>query len=359
MDIGLAAKTSVYSLSTSISWLQEGLYPRSVEVVDTVDDGYRDSLGTGPMAASYHPRPQLPGKATPFRLLFGRDCRTQIDATSPSPDNEGMVGLHNLVADQSESLRLIRALRKDLQNRHEQRHRRRERENARIRRTSTGTRTKPGDLVLVKESGSALYNDCVHPKLTHDRWTGPWTVTAVIQAVTVHGPVHRSWVSLGWTQSLYNADPDSFTKTKSPGFVRVPVEVRLILAFSRSRRRCLCSWRFCRSLRNARISRRLSLWSATRLCSPTMPSLSGLGEVASIWVRQSRPNNRRKGVALPGSCGSGVVRCSHRAGCTYSYSLPSPLEGDAVAQSWCYYCGDGPWPCPSVVGQFGVDAVVV
>ena len=126
------------------------------------------------------PDPQLPGKATPLRLLFGRDCRTQIDATSPSPDNEGMVGLHNLAADQSESLRLIRALRKDLQNRHEQRHRRRERENARIIRTSTGTRTKPGDLVLVKESGSALYNDCVHPKLTHDRWTGPWTVTAVI-----------------------------------------------------------------------------------------------------------------------------------------------------------------------------------
>ena len=25
-----------------------------------------------------------------------------------------------------------------------------------------------------------LYNDCVHTKLTHDRWTGPWTVTAVI-----------------------------------------------------------------------------------------------------------------------------------------------------------------------------------
>ena len=25
-----------------------------------------------------------------------------------------------------------------------------------------------------------LHNDCVHVKLTHDRWTGPWTVTAVI-----------------------------------------------------------------------------------------------------------------------------------------------------------------------------------
>ena len=39
---------------------------------------------------------------------------------------------------------------------------------------------KQGDLVLVKEADSALQNDCVHVKLTHDRWTGPWTVTAVI-----------------------------------------------------------------------------------------------------------------------------------------------------------------------------------
>ena len=37
-----------------------------------------------------NPDPRLPGKATPFRLLFGRDCRTQMDATSPSPDDDGM-----------------------------------------------------------------------------------------------------------------------------------------------------------------------------------------------------------------------------------------------------------------------------
>ena len=35
-------------------------------------------------------------------------------------------------------------------------------------------------LVLVKGADSALHNDCVHTKLTHDRWTRPWTVTAVI-----------------------------------------------------------------------------------------------------------------------------------------------------------------------------------
>ena len=30
-----------------------------------------------------------------------------------------------------------------------------------------------------------------------------------------------------------------------------------------------------------------------------MPLSLGLGEVASIWVRQSRPDSKRKGVALP------------------------------------------------------------
>ena len=39
---------------------------------------------------------------------------------------------------------------------------------------------KQCNLVLVKEAGSALHNDCVYVKLTHDRWTGPWTVSAVI-----------------------------------------------------------------------------------------------------------------------------------------------------------------------------------
>jgi hypothetical protein len=39
---------------------------------------------------------------------------------------------------------------------------------------------KLSDLVLVKGADSALYNDCVYTKLTHDRWAEPWTVTVVI-----------------------------------------------------------------------------------------------------------------------------------------------------------------------------------
>ena len=124
--------------------------------------------------------PCLLGKATPFLLLFGRDCRTQMDATSPSPDGEGMDGLHNLIADKSENLRQVREVRKDLQYRHEQRRLRREHQNAGIRRTSTGARLKEGDLVLVKGADIALHNDCVNVKLNHERWTGPWTVAVVI-----------------------------------------------------------------------------------------------------------------------------------------------------------------------------------
>ena len=126
------------------------------------------------------PDSRLPGKATPFRLLFGRDCRTQVDATSPSPDDEDMYGLHKLIADKSENLRQVQEVRKDIQDRHEQRRLRGAHHNAGIRRTSTGTRVKQGDLVLAKEAASALHNDCVHVKLTHDRRTGPWPVTAVI-----------------------------------------------------------------------------------------------------------------------------------------------------------------------------------
>ena len=45
--------------------------------------------------------PRLPGKATPFLLLFGRS--TQIDATSPSPDDEGIEVLYNLLVDKSKA----------------------------------------------------------------------------------------------------------------------------------------------------------------------------------------------------------------------------------------------------------------
>ena len=103
-----------------------------------------------------------------------------MNATSPSPDDEGMDGPHSFITDKSQNLCQVQKVWKNLQYRHEQRRLRREHQNAGIRRTSTGARVKQDDLVLVKQADSALHNDCAHVKLTHGRWTGPWTVTSVI-----------------------------------------------------------------------------------------------------------------------------------------------------------------------------------
>ena len=91
-----------------------------------------------------------------------------MDATSPNPDDESMDGLRNLIADESENLRHVQEFRRDLQHRHEQRRLLREHHNVGISRTSTRTRVKQGDLVVVKEADSALHNDCVRVKLTHE-----------------------------------------------------------------------------------------------------------------------------------------------------------------------------------------------
>ena len=156
----------------------------------------------------------LPGKATPFLLLFSRNCHTQMDATSPSPDNEGMEGFHDLIADKSKNLRQVQDVHKDLQHRHEQRRLRRKYQNAGIRRTSTGTRVKQGDLVLVKEAGSELHNDFVHVKLIHNRWTRPWTDTAVITPglcyrVTLQGRRERVWRAAASHIKPYRLRPPS------------------------------------------------------------------------------------------------------------------------------------------------------
>ena len=50
------------------------------------------------------PYPNVPDKATPFRLLFGRDSRTQVDAATPTLDGENLGGLHTFIADRREAL---------------------------------------------------------------------------------------------------------------------------------------------------------------------------------------------------------------------------------------------------------------
>ena len=148
------------------------------------------------------PDPRLPGKATPFLLLSGR---AQMDATSPRPD-----------ADKSENLRQVHKHYRDLHHHHEQRRLRLEHQNAGIRRISTGTRLKQGELVLVKEVDSALHNGWVQVKLTHERWTGPWTVTAVIPPglcyrVTLQGRRERVRCAAAFHIKPYHLKPPSLS----------------------------------------------------------------------------------------------------------------------------------------------------
>ena len=62
------------------------------------------------------PNSRLPGKATAFGLLFGHDCRTQMDATISSPDVESLGKLRNPIADHSKAIRQVQGVYNDLQH---------------------------------------------------------------------------------------------------------------------------------------------------------------------------------------------------------------------------------------------------
>ena len=55
------------------------------------------------------PDPRLPGSPTPFRLLFGHDVHTQIEAVPPDLDNSELMGtdLHSLIANKQEDWRHV------------------------------------------------------------------------------------------------------------------------------------------------------------------------------------------------------------------------------------------------------------
>ena len=77
-----------------------------------------------------------------------------------------------------------------------------------------GTPLKQGDLVFVKEVDSALHNACVYVKLTHDQWTIPWTVTAVMTPglcyrVTLQGRRERVRRAAASHIKLYHLRPPS------------------------------------------------------------------------------------------------------------------------------------------------------
>ena len=115
---------------------------------------------------------RLPGKPTPFCPAFGRDARTQFDATHPEIDGgDSRGGMHNYVADKHQTYKEVRDVRVALLKIHEDRQKSRESRNAEIGQNSVGTSVVVGDKVPVKEAESVMAREGTHHKLAHEHWT--------------------------------------------------------------------------------------------------------------------------------------------------------------------------------------------
>ena len=121
--------------------------------------------------------PGLPSGGTAFRVLFGPNARSDLDALTPALDGDAFrTGLDTFKAENHQTFFELRNL---LKRRQEEKNHPRARHNAAIKRKSTGEHVGVGDEILVKEADSKLAGDGIHAKLSHEHWTGPRQVTAI------------------------------------------------------------------------------------------------------------------------------------------------------------------------------------
>ena len=80
------------------------------------------------------------------------------------------------MADQQHLFKESRETWEALLQRHEEVRRVCKPRNAEIRRAAAGTRAKRGDPELGKRVKAVLAKKGMHPKLSHEHWTGPWEV---------------------------------------------------------------------------------------------------------------------------------------------------------------------------------------
>ena len=152
------------------------------------------------------PDPCLPSGGTPFRILFGRDAHTNLDALTPALDDGFRTGMDNFVADKHQTFLELREI---LKKRQEDKNRRRVRLSAAIMRHSSGERARVGDVMLVKEADSKMVQEGTHAKLAHEHSMGPWQVTAIEQPgisyqVTMSGRrIRRRTVSAAYIKAFY------------------------------------------------------------------------------------------------------------------------------------------------------------
>ncbi|CAM9280224.1 unnamed protein product, partial [Choristocarpus tenellus] len=103
------------------------------------------------------PDPYDPPNPIPFRVLFGRDPRTQLEALIPKLDGDVEVGgLDSSIEQRRQNFREVREV---LERRVSARQKNRERVNALIARSSPGLGSEPDDLVLVKEADSSIHGE--------------------------------------------------------------------------------------------------------------------------------------------------------------------------------------------------------
>ena len=109
-----------------------------------------------------------------------RKPRIPLDTLVPQTDAmDRSGGLDNFVESRRQNFREVRLA---LEKRHRSKTNARLKANKKIIRESAGTVAQTGDLVLVKESSSNVERNGSGGKLEHERGTGPWKKTKVLNA---------------------------------------------------------------------------------------------------------------------------------------------------------------------------------
>ena len=185
---------------------------------------------------------RLPANPTAFRFSFGRDARTQLDATQPEIDGGGFrSGMHSNVADKRQAYIEVRDVQAVLMKRHVDRQKSCESRNATIGRTSVGTRLVVRDKVLVKEAESVMTREGIHHNLAHEHWTGTWEAIGVVlpglsYIVTINGRRIRRRRASAAKPKLFHLRPDDLRLH----FENKPAHLAWGFEFGRGIRR---SWR--------------------------------------------------------------------------------------------------------------------
>ena len=150
------------AVETMGGWLQEVLAELRKSWPPRWDEYVRAACGIQRTT----PDPGLPLGGTPFKILFGRDARTNLDALTLALDGDNFrTGLDNFVAERHQTFMELRAALK----------KRQEDKAATIRPLSDtpGEGARVGDMILVKEADSKMAREGTHAKLAHEHWTGP------------------------------------------------------------------------------------------------------------------------------------------------------------------------------------------